>query len=70
MSDRKNGIGLKAFLIGGAIFAGLGLIFAPQSGKETRKKIKKFADEFWGKAEDFIEESKDKIEEVAKEINK
>ena len=70
MSDRKNGIRLTAFLLGGAIFAGLGLIFAPQSGKETRKKMKKFVNEFWGKTEEFIEESKDKIEEVAKELKK
>ena len=70
MSDRKNGIGLKAFLLGGAIFAGLGLILAPQSGKETRKKIRKFVGEFWGSTEEFIEESKDKIEEAVKELKK
>jgi gas vesicle protein len=70
MSDRRNGIGLKAFLLGGVIFAGLGLIFAPQSGKETRKKIRKFVDEFWGKTEEFIEESKDKIEDAVNELKK
>ena len=32
--------------------------------------MKKFVNEFWGKTEEFIEESKDKIEEVAKELKK
>lgn len=40
---KKKGIG--KFLAGAAIGAGLGLLFAPQSGKETRKELKaKFDD--------------------------
>jgi gas vesicle protein len=45
MGERK--IGLKmfvGFLASAAVGAGLALLFAPQSGKRTRKKIKDFSD--------------------------
>jgi len=36
----KNSIGLLAAFLGGAIVGGaLGVLFAPESGEETRKKI-------------------------------
>ncbi len=36
----KNSVGLIAAFLGGAIVGGaLGLLFAPESGDETRKKI-------------------------------
>lgn len=58
-----------AFLAGGLIGAGLALIYAPMSGKETRVKIGGIVDEMqkrtenWGsdlrkKVESFMEEEK------------
>lgn len=36
----KNSVGIIAAFLGGAIVGGaLGLLFAPESGEETRKKI-------------------------------
>ena len=35
---KNNGIG--KFLAGAAVGAGLGILFAPKSGKETREDIK------------------------------
>lgn len=36
----KNSVGIIAAFIGGAIVGGvLGVLFAPESGEETRKKI-------------------------------
>jgi gas vesicle protein len=36
----KNSVGILAAFIGGAVLGGvLGLLFAPESGEETRKKI-------------------------------
>ena len=64
MSERKSSETILAFFIGGAIGACLGLLFAPQSGKETRKKVKIFAESIGEKTGELIEEGKEKIEEL------
>ena len=38
MSNKKSGMG--KFLAGLGIGAGLGILFAPKSGEETRKELK------------------------------
>jgi len=65
MSSEKNAgvVGLVSFLAGAAIGASLALLFAPQSGEETRKKIKDFS----GKV---AEDVKDGYEKIAKEARK
>ena len=64
MSSDKNAgvVGLVSFLTGAAIGAGLALLFAPQSGEETRKKIKDFS----GKVADDVKEGYEKIAKEAK----
>lgn len=44
MSDRKDGSFIGGLLIGGAVGAIAGLLFAPRSGKDTRKILKKSLD--------------------------
>jgi gas vesicle protein len=39
MSNEDNGSSLIFFLAGAAIGAGLGVLFAPKAGKETREQI-------------------------------
>ena len=46
MSNRNNKHGFSKFLAGVGIGAGLGLLFAPKSGEETRRSLKKKIDEF------------------------
>ena len=51
-----------SFLTGAAIGAGLALLFAPQSGEETRKQIKDFSEKLGGEVKDGVE----KVSEKAK----
>ena len=65
MSNEKNG-GFGSFFcfLTGAIFgAGLGLLFAPSSGKETSDKIKNMSDK-------LSEDVKEKSEKISAEAQK
>ena len=71
MSNRKSGIG--KFLVGVGIGAGLGILFAPQSGEETRKALKKKLNEFIEEVKNIdIKEVKDeflnKVAEIKSEL--
>ncbi len=60
-SERKGVATLLGFLAGAAIGAGVALLFAPQSGKETRKKIKETSEKVAG-------DLKENYEKVTKEM--
>lgn len=69
--DRKSGFG--KFLAGVGIGAGLGILFAPKSGEETRKILKRKLDEFIEEVKKFdVEEVKDeflnKVDEIREEL--
>lgn len=60
--SKKSGIG--KFIAGAAIGAGLGILFAPKSGEDTRKELKE-------KLDKMIEQAKNiDIEEVKKDITR
>ena len=72
MSNSKRS-GLGKFLAGLGIGAGLGILFAPKSGEETRKVLKKKMDEFVAALKDIdVNEVKDeflnKVDEIKKEL--
>ena len=50
---------LLSFFVGGLIGAGVVMLTAPKTGEETRKMIKKLAEEAKEKAEDYIDQVKD-----------
>lgn len=54
---------LLSFLIGGAVGAGVALLFAPRSGKETRERIKNLAKEWEHKADELLQDGKSKVAE-------
>ena len=61
-NERKNGLG--KFVVGAALGAGIGLLFAPKKGSEIRKELK-------SKLDDLVAQIKDiDVEEVKKEFDK
>jgi len=52
---------ILAFVLGGIVGAGVALLTAPQSGRETREKIRDLADETRKKAGDYACQVKDKV---------
>ena len=67
MSKEKKGLG-KLFA-GVAIGAGLGVLFAPKKGSETRKELKLKMEELINKAKDIdAQEVKENIENKIEEI--
>jgi gas vesicle protein len=50
-----------SFLLGGLVGAGFALLLAPQSGRETRQRIKDFTEDVTGKAKGYVGEVKEKI---------
>ena len=73
MSKDKKSSGLGKFMLGAAIGAGLGILFAPKKGSETRKELKVKIDELIKKAKEIdVEEVKtnlqNKLDELLAEI--
>ena len=71
MSSGKVLLGL---LVGVAAGALLGVLFAPDKGSVTRKKIvrksQEYADELSDKFDEFLETINEKVEEVKEEVGK
>ena len=68
----KKGYGKLLFGLG--VGAGLGLLFAPKTGIETRKDLKKKLDELYAKAKDIDKEEVKKtivkkIDDIKKELS-
>ena len=58
---------LVAFMAGIVVGAGVALLYAPQSGKETRKMLAKKAGEFKDDAEEIMDDVLEKGKKVLKE---
>lgn len=69
MSKEKKSSGFGKFLLGAGIGVGLGILFAPKSGKETRKELKEKMDDLIEKAKNIkAEDVKATIEAKVNEI--
>jgi len=66
----KAGNTILALITGAAIGAGLGLLYAPESGDKTRKKISKNAKEAKRKLEQQINETSENLSASAKQAKK
>jgi gas vesicle protein len=54
--EREAGAGIGPLLLGFALGAGLALLFAPQSGEETRRAVARRARRAQEAAQDFVED--------------
>lgn len=63
MKEEGYGSGalLLSFLLGGVVGAGIALLVAPQSGQETRRKIKEFADDVADKTGGYVNRAREKV---------
>ncbi len=63
--NNKNALVGALFLVaGGIIGAGVALLFAPQSGKATRKDISRFAKKAKRRAEDVVDDFSDNVSRI------
>ena len=74
MSKEKRCCGLGKFALGAAVGAGLGILFAPKKGSETRRDLKNKIDELVSKlkevdSEDVKEMIEEKIAELKEELS-
>lgn len=58
-----------ALLAGVAIGAGLGILFAPESGKKTREKLKAGVDEYSDELKAHLQELKSKVQTSASNVS-
>lgn len=68
MSEERGysaGSVILAFVLGGIVGAGVALLTAPQSGRETREKIKELADETRKKAGEYAGHVKESLSSAA-----
>lgn len=66
--ETDTGASAKWFVVGALVGAGLGLLFAPQSGERTRKDISKRARKLRNEAEEKLDELGDQIEDRGRRI--
>ena len=66
---KMNKKGLGKFIVGAGIGAGLGLLFAPKKGTQTRKELKAKLDDLLNKASEIdASEVKENVELKVKQL--
>ena len=61
MSREDGGSNFAFFVLGAAVGAGLGVLFAPKSGKETREQLSDWLDERREKGSELLTKIKEEI---------
>ena len=69
MSKKSNSAVLAALLAGAATGVILGLLYAPEEGKETRRKIKDKANDLKDKALDEYGKTSEKVKDKYSEVS-
>ena len=61
------GSGIALFLLGAAVGAGVALLFAPQSGEDTRAQLRRGARKMKRKARDLAETGRDMVDDLQRQ---
>jgi gas vesicle protein len=64
--ERRSGGGIGLFLLGVAVGAGIALLYAPQSGAETRQDLRRGARRVRRKARELGEDARDSAEDLVR----
>ena len=68
-SNDKIKAGALMLVAGGIIGAGVALLFAPQSGKKTRRDISRFSRKVKDQAADVVEEFADNVHDMVDSVS-
>lgn len=70
MSDRNTTIKVGGLMLiaGGVIGAGLALLFAPQSGKKTRRNISRYAHKARRRTEDIVDDFSHNVTKMVESV--
>jgi gas vesicle protein len=70
MSDKENNamVGALMLLAGGLLGAGVALLFAPQSGRRTRKDIVRYAKKTRQRTEEMVDDFSDSIADMVEAV--
>ncbi len=63
---RAAGAGLAAFLLGGVVGAAVGLLYAPNKGETTRKRLKRWANDTYEDNKEYMLEHAQDLKEKVK----
>lgn len=64
MIERRSGGGVGVFLLGAAVGAGLALLFAPETGEETRATLRRAGRKIRRKARVLADAGREAVEDV------
>jgi gas vesicle protein len=61
MSENNRDV-ITAFLLGGSIGVIVGLLFAPRSGRDTRRRLERWMEDIEERSEDILAKGRDILE--------
>jgi gas vesicle protein len=69
MNGKTCTTGTLMLIAGGLIGAGLALLYAPQSGQKTRRKLGRYAEKVHSDAEELFRDTSDSLSEVMEDLS-
>lgn len=69
MNGKTCTTGTLMLIAGGLIGAGLALLYAPQSGPKTRRKLLRYAEKVQNEAEELFRDTSESLSEVMEDLS-